>query len=473
MASPNIAFESIQSSIRKPGKYAEFNYKLAVRTLPGNRQKVLIPAQKTTAGTLPQNTLLDIFSEDEAALYFGRGSIGHLMVRAALITNPYMALTILPIDDAGAGVFATCPITFAGNATNIGVTTIKALNQLIEIASISGDTPTVQAAALVAQIAKQPNLPFTAANVAGAVTLTAKNKGTLGNSIKISVKTTLTGTTVAATAFTGGATDPSLTAALAAAFSAGHNIIVSPFADTANLTVLRTHLDNVSAPLEKRYTKAVCGFVGTSAGAITIQQSINGRRISGILAPNADEAPYELAACYGAIRAFVEDPAQPFNGLNLTYMGATPLANRMSRAEIDSCLYNGITPTEVGPGDKLQIVRAISMYVLDPQGIPDISGLDVTTQDTLDFVATAVIQRLSLRFPNSKKTKNNKRKVRSEVFDVLLKCEEIEFIENVQENKDGVIVEDDLQDPTRVNIRIPVDVVNGMHVIAMRIDLLL
>ena len=41
------------------------------------------------------------------------------------------------------------------------------------------------------------------------------------------------------------------------------------------------------------------------------------------------------------------------------------------------------------------------------------------------------------------------------------------------ENKPGLLVEDDLQDPNRLDIRIPCDVVNGLHVLAARIDLLL
>ena len=50
MASKNISFDSIPSSIRKPGKYFEFNTKLAVRTLPANLQRMLIIAQSLTAG---------------------------------------------------------------------------------------------------------------------------------------------------------------------------------------------------------------------------------------------------------------------------------------------------------------------------------------------------------------------------------------------------------------------------------------
>ena len=473
MASPNIAFESIPASIRKPGKYAEFNYKLAVRTLPGNRQRVLIVGQKTIAGALPALTPFDIYSESEAATYFGAGSIGHLMVRSALKSNPYMVLTIVPVDDAGAGVAATATVTFVGNASAAGVTSVSANAALIEIATVTGDTPTIQAAALVAQIAKQTDLPFTATNLAGVVTLTAKNKGTLGNAIKLTVKTTVIGTTVTPVAFATGATDPNLTNVLATVFALGHNIIITPYNDSANLTILRTHLDAVSGPLEKRYCIAACGFIGTSGQAFTVQQAVNARRIFALLDPSAFEASYEVAASFGAIIAGEEDPALPLNGLHLKSLLPTPLVSRMGRVEQESCLYNGITPTEVGPGDKLQIVRAISMYVLDPQGVPDISGLDITTQRTLDYVAKACVDRLSLRFPRDKKTKRVKLKIRSELLDVLRKCEELEFVEAVEENKAGLIVEDDLQDPNRVDIRIPVDVVNGLHITAMRIDLYL
>lgn len=41
MASANINFEKIPASTRKPGVYAEWNTKLAVRNLPTNKQRVL------------------------------------------------------------------------------------------------------------------------------------------------------------------------------------------------------------------------------------------------------------------------------------------------------------------------------------------------------------------------------------------------------------------------------------------------
>jgi phage tail sheath gpL-like len=78
-----------------------------------------------------------------------------------------------------------------------------------------------------------------------------------------------------------------------------------------------------------------------------------------------------------------------------------------------------------------------------------------------------------LRFPREKLSSKTPPKVRSEILDVLYKLEELEIVENVDANKDGVICERDLQDPNRLDAKIPTDVVNGLHVFAGRIDLIL
>ena len=53
MASANISFDQIPASIRKPGKYFEFNTRLAVRTLATNGQRMLIIAQKAESSDAP------------------------------------------------------------------------------------------------------------------------------------------------------------------------------------------------------------------------------------------------------------------------------------------------------------------------------------------------------------------------------------------------------------------------------------
>lgn len=474
MASPNISFDSIGASIRKPGKYFEFNTKLAVRTLPGNLQRLLVIGQKTASGILPALSPADVFSDSEAALYAGRGSMAHHQVRAAIKANPYLQMTLILLDDAGGSIAASGTVVISNAASGAGTLTLVIGNDYVTIAMASGDSTTSIAAALAAAINAKPDLPVTATAALATVTVTAKNKGTLGNSIKMSsAGTGSTGVVGTVTAMDNGATDPVLSAALAAMFGAGHNIIVCPYIDTTSLTALRDHLDSVGGPLEQRGAIGVLGHTGTLAQSTTLADTINSGRESIALFPGTISLPWELGAAYAAVVASEEDPARPLNTLYLTGIAPAPLASRLGRTEQESALYNGVTPIEVGPGERPQIVRAITTYQVDAQGVADISMLDLTTIRTLDFARLSYRSRVALRFPREKLSSRTPPKVRDELLDVSYKLEELEILENVDETKDGLIVERDSQDPNRLDAKIPCDVVNGLHLFAGRIDLLL
>jgi phage tail sheath gpL-like len=225
--------------------------------------------------------------------------------------------------------------------------------------------------------------------------------------------------------------------------------------------------------MEQRPGVGVYGFTGALADATTLAGQINSGRIVCAYLRSTKSPAYELAAAFAAVMAFEEDPAMPLNTLALPGIAAPSIDQRLSRTEQENCLHNGVAPLEVGPGEKVQIVRAVTTYTLDPQGITDIALLDVTTIRTLDYVRMACRERISLRFPRAKLSSKTPPRVRTELLDVLLKCEALEFVENVLANKDGLIVERDLQDPNRLDAKIPADVVNGLHVFAGRIDLLL
>ena len=214
MASPHISFDSIPSSIRKPGKYFEFNTKLAVRTLPGNLQKVLMLGQKLVAGTQAAMAPVDVFSDEQAAQLFGRGSQLHLMVRAAIKANPYLQLTTVAIADP-AGNAATGTTTLAGTATGSGVLTLWVGANRVDIAVNSGDTAAIVAAALAVAVTAQPDIPVTSAAAAGVVTHTCYHKGTFGNDIKLVASCTAPGLTATVVTLAGGTLDPDYTATLA------------------------------------------------------------------------------------------------------------------------------------------------------------------------------------------------------------------------------------------------------------------
>ena len=402
MSSPNISFDTIGTN-RKPGQYFEFNTRLAVRTLPGNTQKVLMIAPMLASGSSAPLVIQNVFSDEEAATYFGRGSMAHLMATAAIGAYPYLQLQMVGISDAATATAASGKVTVTGTASSSG---------------------------------------------------------------KLSV-------TAAATTLTGGNVDPDITPALAAAFSAGHNIIVCPFSTQEAMTALRNHLTNVSNAMEQRGAIGVGGWRKSLSTGIALAASLNDGRITLGWHSGSVKTPAQIAAAYAAVIASEEDPARPLNTLAMSTLDVTAVESQPGRTEQENALRNGLTPFEIGPGDKVQIVRAISTYTKNAQGVDDVALLDITTIRTLDYVRKACRERIALRFPRDKLSSRTPPKVRSELLDVLYKLEELEIVEEVDANKDGLIVERDLQDVNQLNGRIPADVVNGLHVFAGRIDLLI
>jgi phage tail sheath gpL-like len=277
---------------------------------------------------------------------------------------------------------------------------------------------------------------------------------------------------------TGGATNPDIQDALDAVVADQYEIIVTPFNNQTDLGTLTDHLDLVSGPMEQRPGVGAYGMNGALGTATTLSGQVNHGRVLCVYLRYTDATmeksmPYEIASAMAAIMAWEEDPARPLNTLELKGIAVANINDRLSRTEQESLLYNGVTPLEIGPGETVQVVRAISTYIEDAQGIPDISLLDITTIRTLDYVRKACRERIALRFPREKLSSKTPPKVKSELYDVLLKLEDLEIVENVADNKDGLIVERDDQDPNRLDAKIPADVVNGLHVFAGRIDLLL
>ncbi|HCA1227183.1 TPA: phage tail sheath subtilisin-like domain-containing protein [Citrobacter freundii] len=375
-------------------------------------------------------------------------------------------------EPAGAAA-ATGNVTITGPATGNGTLSIYIGDTRLDVAVASGDTVDVITTGLMAAVAASPDLPVTVTSAQGELTFTARTKGADGNDISLRAITGAAGTTVAVTAMAGGSGNYDLAPVLAAAFAGGHNIVVSPYNDQPSLTTLRSHLTNVSGPLEQRGAIGVAGWKKSLSSAITLAESLNEGRITLGWHNGSVKLPCEIASSYAAVIASEEDPARPLNTLAMDALDVTAMENWPGRTEQENALHNGVTPFEIGPGDKVQIVRAITTYTRNAEGVDDVALLDLTTIRTLDYVRKSCRERISLRFPRDKLSTRTPPKVESELLDVLLKLEELEIVENVMANRADLIAEKDSQDANRLNARIPADVVNGLHVFAGRIDLYL
>ncbi|MDF5836457.1 phage tail sheath C-terminal domain-containing protein [Pseudomonas aeruginosa] len=364
----NIQFDQIPASIRKPGVYIEFNTRLAVRTLPANKQRVCLFVPLGDEATVPAATPHQVFSDDQAQKLYG-SDVAAGMTRAAIAANPYLDLTLVGVD----------------------------------------------------------------------------------------IKDKL----------------PDLAAALAATVGGGYHILVPAWFDAATLTALRAHIQRYTDGIEQQSLIAVAASTGTLSAATTLADSLNSGAITLALLPwqRDPRRAHRRRLCRrdrprGRPGAPAQHPGP--DRRRRTAGGPAPGPQRTG-----SRPGQRRHPLEVGPGEVVQIVRAITTYTKSPTGADDIALLDLTTIRTLYYVRQACRDRIRLRFPREKLSDRKLPDVRSELLDVLKKLEELEIVEAVGDNADGLIVQRSLQDPNRVDARIPTDVVNGLHVFAGRIDLLL
>ena len=475
MTSANVSFDKIKTSTRKPGVYVEWNTKLAVRNLPTNKQRVLLIAQHSNPKAGKLTALANIYSAADVAAAYGAGSQAHLMALAAIKAYAYADLSLITVADNEAGVAATGNITITGTADTQGVLRVNIGNaDTLTVGVAANATAATVAAAVKAAIDAETSLPVTATASEGLVTLTAKNKGTHGNHIRIRASNTAEGITVAVKAMSGGDADADIGPALNAVIAEGHNLIAVGCTDEANLLKLRTHLETVGAPEEKRWALGIYGQTGALAQTTTQAGRLNSGYLYSAWYRKTPSLPCELAAAFAAVVASEEDPARPLNTLKLNGIGVCDSADKTMRTEQENALYNGVTPIETSPdGTSAQIVRAISTYTKTANGTADESLLDMTTVRTLIYVSGACADRIALRFPRDKMTKRTIDRVRSELIDVLMKCEELEIVEDVENNLANLIVERDAQNTSMLNCRVPSDVVNGLHQVGMVIDLYL
>lgn len=269
--------------------------------------------------------------------------------------------------------------------------------------------------------------------------------------------------------------NPDLYPALDALMAVDMELIVSAWMDESSLTTMRTHIIAATNPINQKSRIGVAASTSTLSSAMAIATKINHGAITLALLPGAENDPVNVAAAYAAVLAAEEDPARPMNTVELPSLSAPSMRSRLMRSEQEIALTNGLTPLEVGPGEAVQIVRAVSTYTKAATGDADVSLLDITTMRTLYYVREACRSRIRLRFPRAKLGAAGPTKIRSELLDVLKKCadERVEILKNVDEHADALVVERTNDGTGRLQARIPADVVEGLHVIDATIDLYL
>ncbi len=491
-----ISFKDVPTDSRVPFIYVEIDGSQAQQGPSLQPYQMLVIGQRLAAGTVAEKVPQLVTSLAQAIEFFGAGSVLAQMAELLFLNNRSTLATFIALDDP-AGAQAEGELTVTGAATAAGTVAVYVAGRRVQVGVATGDTATEVGDAIAAAINANTNLPVTAANVAGVVTVTAKHAGVVGNDIllelnKFQGETNPAGVAIAleqmgvTAAGTGNATvDATLWAALG---DEHYNVLAVGLSaeDAPTLTAFEIELDDRFGPVRQIDGHAFFGLRETFANAITLGSGRNSAQLSIRPANGSPSSPWEWAAAAAAVvaRYGKQDPARPFQTLPLVGIQAPPITSRFTLLERDQLLRNGMSTFTVAADGTVAIEREITTYQTNPAGAPDTAFLDVNTKLTLSYLRYDARNRFKLRFPRHKLADDGTRfgagqailtpKIaRAELLGYFRQWEELGLVEGFDQFKADLIVERSSTDPNRLDIMMPPDLVNQLRVVGASIRFLL
>ncbi len=484
-----ISFNTIPQNVLVPLFYAEVDnsqagyFSQALRTL--------IIGQKLAAGVAVADTPILVSRTDEAKTQFGIGSMLARMHEVYRANDSFGEVWCLPLADNGAGVAASGTLTVTGPATAAGTINLYVGAQRVQVAVAASDSADTIAAAINTAINADTTLPVTSTVLTNVVTVTARHKGTLGNAIKLQLnyrgyaggESTPAGVAVAVVAMSGGTADPTLTTELAAMGDEEYDFIIMPYTDSTSLDALETVMDDNTG--RWAYNRQIYGHVYTAkadsfANLVTLGTARNDQHASiAGYETGVPNTPWEYAAAYGARNAvfIAADPARPTQTGELVGILPAPAGSRFVMTERQTLLNSGIATSYVG-GGAVRVERAITTYQKNLWDQADPSYLDSETMYTLAYVLRRLRYNVTQKYPRHKLADDGTRfgagqaivtpsVVRGEILSEYAALEEMGIVENAKEFAKHLIVERDANDPNRLNVLYPPDLVNQLRVFAV------
>ncbi|RON39579.1 phage tail sheath subtilisin-like domain-containing protein [Pseudomonas brassicacearum] len=485
-----IGYDTIPGpgSLRKPGVYSEIDNSQAVRGPQSVTYRRLLIGQKLVAGLAVANTLVRVTSPAQADTLFGAGSMLAGMVRAALAIDTYTELQVMPLIDNVAGVAATGTLVFTGPATASGTVELMIAGRRVSVGVISGDIATAIAAAAAAAINAAADMPVTAVAATGTVTLTSRHKGEAGNSLNARVnyyagQVLPAGVGVTVTAFTNGAGNPALDAALAALGDEWLHTWAVPYSDAASLASIKTELKSRFAWDREIEAHAFAAARGSQGTLGAIGDSHNSQHLTIIMANDEPMPAYEKAAETMAIAAYYAaiDPARPIQNLAYAWCLPPAAADRFTNEERNLLLFDGIATSKVASDGTMLVERLITTYKTNTAGASDISYLDSETLFTLMYIRHDWRDYTQRKYPRHKLANDGTRYgigqavvtpvvMKAEAIVKAREWEDLGLVENIDDFKANLIAERNASDPNRLDTLLPPDLVNQLRIVANKIQ---
>lgn len=488
-----VSFNSIPSNILEPFVAVEFDSSKAQTGPQLQPYKGLIVGQRLTSGTEPLASGLQctapklVTSAEQASALFGSGSVAHRMVRAWLASNRVTELWVVGVADAGSPTAAAFTITVTVTTAVAGTIYLYVCGELVQVGVTAAQTQNSIAAAINAAINAAVGLPVTSTVLNNVVTVTARNAGTCGNSIDLRTnyqngEQLPGGVTVAITQSVTGATDPTLADVLTAIGDTWFNRIAMGWRNSATLTAMDAELEARWGPMRPIDGRAFFGMRDTHANAVTAGAALNSKHLLIVPRFKPASAEWEYAASLAAVTALYgqQDPARPHQTLELVGIKGPQPIDDFDFSERNILLDNGLTTVYLDGGVE-RIGRTVTTYQRAASGADDTAYRDLTTLDTLSLLRYSLRNRLLSKYPRHKLARDGTRfdagqaivtpgSMRGEVLSWFRELEGQGIVEDFDQFKRDLVVEISATDPSRLEILVPSNLINGLIVRAIKLE---
>lgn len=283
------------------------------------RKMVIIGTYDPLITTITDEVPAFVSSPEEVGATYGRGFMLHrLAVQASLGSNK-SEMWVIPQAEAGGAAASTGTLTITGPATAAGTLYLYLAGIATPVTVTSGDTATDIGDNIVTAVTANPDLPVTAANALGVVTLTAKSKGPWGDGVSITLnwgfqEALPAGVSTAVVAMSGGSGIPTIADALDGmgtdddANSNHFTELVHGYGQDATTlnavstyngvgnTAVGCYSKTVARPFRSLVGDTAAGSAGLSA-LVTLADGRKTDRTTGVIAaPGSPNHPDEIAA---------------------------------------------------------------------------------------------------------------------------------------------------------------------------------
>jgi phage tail sheath gpL-like len=387
----------------------------------------------------------------------------------------------MPYADAAASVAASGSVAFAGTATAPGVIPLRVGGVSVATAIAAGRHGNGGSGQAT------PSLPVTPTGASGTLTLTAANKGTLGNSIPISMayygarggEAMPPGLTYTITAMSGGSGDPDLSGLAAAIAAMEFDFIVSPWTSGAELAATTAMMNDQTGRWS--YKAALYGHVftakqDTAANLLTFGDTHNDPHLS-ILGTYGSPTPdYVWAAAFaGAVAPPIKaDPARQLQTIPILGVLGPPEEKLFAWDNNEALLSNGIALPSVGQDGSVSIMRCVTTYQVNRYGTPDQSYLDYETLATLAEITRRLKAATTQKFPRAKLADDGTRFGPGQPVvtpsKIIAQYRQMEFgglIEDADAMAKATIVERNARDRCRLDVLWAPYLVSGLRIVAL------